>query len=194
MSKFYAVKSGRKIGIFNTWDECKTQIDQYPNAIYKSFSSIEDAKQYLNTDSNKPSSNNIIEAYVDGSYNVNTEEYSFGCALLLPDKLLKFKKKYEKDEYSQYRNVSGEVKGAMFVINYCINNDIKELNLYYDYEGINSWYNDLWKANNELTKVYKEFARTSKPKIKVNFVKVKSHSNNEYNDLADALAKNALGI
>ena len=41
---------------------------------------------------------------------------------------------------------------------------------------------------------YVEFVKDIKDKIKVNFIKVKSHSNNKYNDLADELAKKALGI
>ena len=41
---------------------------------------------------------------------------------------------------------------------------------------------------------YVEFVNNIKDKIKVNFIKVKSHSNDKYNDLADMLAKKALGI
>ena len=35
--KFYAVKQGRKTGMFLTWDDCKKQVMGYPGAIYKSF-------------------------------------------------------------------------------------------------------------------------------------------------------------
>lgn len=37
MSKVYAVFVGRKNGIFNTWDECKVQVDKFPGASYKSY-------------------------------------------------------------------------------------------------------------------------------------------------------------
>jgi ribonuclease HI len=43
MSKFYVVWSGRKIGIYNTWIECKLQIDGYSGASYKSFTTKEEA-------------------------------------------------------------------------------------------------------------------------------------------------------
>ena len=33
--KFYAVKQGRKTGMFLTWDDCKKQVMGYPGAIYK---------------------------------------------------------------------------------------------------------------------------------------------------------------
>ena len=35
--KFYAVKQGRKTGLFLTWDDCRKQVMGYPGAIYKSF-------------------------------------------------------------------------------------------------------------------------------------------------------------
>jgi ribonuclease HI len=45
--KYYAVRSGRKPGIYRTWDECKAQVDGYANAQYKGFSSREEAEAYL---------------------------------------------------------------------------------------------------------------------------------------------------
>ena len=45
--KFYAVRQGRKTGMFLTWDECKKQVMGYPGAIYKSFGTEEEAKEYL---------------------------------------------------------------------------------------------------------------------------------------------------
>jgi ribonuclease HI len=45
--KFYAVRSGREPGIYRTWDECKAQVDGYPNAAYKGFARLEEAEAYL---------------------------------------------------------------------------------------------------------------------------------------------------
>ena len=36
-NKFYAVRKGKKTGIYTTWDECKEQVDGYPKAEYKGF-------------------------------------------------------------------------------------------------------------------------------------------------------------
>ena len=47
MSKYYAVKKGRNIGIFNTWDECLESTKGFPGAIFKSFNSEEEAKAFL---------------------------------------------------------------------------------------------------------------------------------------------------
>ena len=35
--KIYAVRKGRKTGIFQTWDETKEQVDGFSGAEYKSF-------------------------------------------------------------------------------------------------------------------------------------------------------------
>jgi ribonuclease HI len=45
--KFYAVWKGHKTGVFNSWHDCKLQIENYKGAEYKSFSSIEEAKHAL---------------------------------------------------------------------------------------------------------------------------------------------------
>lgn len=35
--KFYVVWKGKNPGVYNTWDDCKKQIEGYPEAVYKSF-------------------------------------------------------------------------------------------------------------------------------------------------------------
>lgn len=42
--KYYVVWEGVESGIFSTWQECKLKIQNYPNAKYKSFPSLEEAK------------------------------------------------------------------------------------------------------------------------------------------------------
>ena len=35
--KYYAVASGRKPGVYETWDECKKQVFSFPNAQHKVY-------------------------------------------------------------------------------------------------------------------------------------------------------------
>ena len=72
--------------------------------------------------------------------------------------------------------------------------NMKEITIFYDYQGIESWATGDWKTNNNLTRDYKKFIDEIKSQIDINFVKVKGHSNDKYNDMADELAKQALGI
>ena len=191
--KYYAVKNGRKTGIFTSWDECKEQVHGFLDAEYKSFQTLEEANNYLNN-IKKEVDSNFTKAYVDGSYNEKTNEYSFGVVLLYEGREIHFKKSFPADELSSMRNVAGEIKGAGFIIMYCLNRGIKKLVIYHDYEGISKWYQNEWKANLYGTRKYQEFANNVSSDIDVSFVKVKGHSNDHYNDLADKLAKEALGI
>jgi ribonuclease HI len=43
--KFYVIWKGRKTCIFTTWEECKVQVEGYPDAKYKSFESREQAEK-----------------------------------------------------------------------------------------------------------------------------------------------------
>ena len=192
--KYYAVKIGRITGIYNTWEECKEQVEGFEGARYKSFSKLEDAQEYLLDGKKEIINTNGVIAYVDGSYKEETNEYSFGVVLLIDGKEHYFKKSFPEDELSSMRNVAGEIKGAGFIILYCLNRGINKLTIYHDYEGISKWYQNEWKANLFGTKKYQEFANEVKGQIDVSFVKVKSHSNDHYNDMADRLAKEALGI
>ena len=46
--KFYAVRSGRKPGIYRTWEECKAQVEGYAGARYKGFPTLQDAEWFMN--------------------------------------------------------------------------------------------------------------------------------------------------
>lgn len=45
--KYYTVWQGHKTGVFETWNACKKQIKDYQGAQYKSFSTLEAAKEAL---------------------------------------------------------------------------------------------------------------------------------------------------
>ncbi len=47
MNKYYAVAKGRKIGIFNSWDEVKILVNGFPDAKYKSFQTFLEADKYI---------------------------------------------------------------------------------------------------------------------------------------------------
>ncbi|VDM64054.1 unnamed protein product [Angiostrongylus costaricensis] len=47
MAKFYAVAHGFERGIYENWDDAKKQIDDFPQPVYKKFSTREEAEEYL---------------------------------------------------------------------------------------------------------------------------------------------------
>lgn len=197
-SKFYAVRKGRKIGVFNTWAECQTQINGFSGAEYKSFKTSQEAMDYVKGE--KKIERGPVEdhekavAYVDGSYNVHTKEYSYGAVFLHMGKEYEYSEKGTDSSLADMRNVAGEILGARKMMELCVKNNIKELDLYYDYEGIEKWCTGAWQAKKEGTQAYRDAYNAMKTTLHVNFHKVAAHTGVELNERVDQLAKKALGI
>lgn len=208
-NKYYAVKVGRSPGVYSTWDACKEQVDGFSGAVYKSFSTLVEAEVFagcggkreipeekkdpadsLNKEGNMPDGEGI--AYVDGSYNVATGEYGCGMVFMTGDLQLHIAKKGENPELSPMRNVAGEILGAQLAMEKAVELGLRKLSIYHDYQGIASWCLGEWKTNREGTKKYKEYYESVCDQVKITFVKVKGHSGDVYNDLADELAKSAI--
>ncbi|NP_001272715.1 PREDICTED: ribonuclease H1 isoform X2 [Ceratotherium simum simum] len=47
LSMFYAVRRGRKAGVFLTWNECRAQVDRFPAARFKKFATEEEAWAFV---------------------------------------------------------------------------------------------------------------------------------------------------
>ncbi|WP_415335225.1 viroplasmin family protein [Clostridium perfringens] len=203
--KYYAIAKGKSgiPKIVETWTECQKEVIGCKGAKYKSFVSKEEAEKFISIHENGGSfeevkgneevKDDLIYIYVDGSFMVSKENYSYGFLVVKNDEIL-----YEDNgvgydkEAIALRNVSGEVEGAMKAIEYAIENGYKDIVLCYDYQGIESWALGTWKRNNRITQNYNEFMQEKFKLIKVRFKKIKGHSGNKFNDRADILAKKAL--
>lgn len=114
--------------------------------------------------------------------------------ILFQGKETYFAEKYTDPALASMRNVAGEIMGAQAAMSYAVKQGCKKLMIYYDYEGIQKWCSGEWKANKDGTKAYRAFYEEKKKVLQMKFIKVKGHSNDKYNDMADMLAKSALGI
>lgn len=45
--KFYAVKKGKRPGIYTSWDETKKQVSGFSGAVYKSFKTLKEAEDFI---------------------------------------------------------------------------------------------------------------------------------------------------
>ena len=87
-----------------------------------------------------------------------------------------------------------------YVLNHIDKFDDKVIEIYYDYLGIEKWAIGEWSARKEVSKDYSlrvknlMLALQVMHQIEVKFVKVKAHSSDKYNDLADRLSKDACGV
>ncbi len=136
-----------------------------------------------------------VVAYVDGSYCNKQKAYSSGVALLNEGTVVKeISIKGNNPTLVSMRNVAGEVKAAEYAMLWAFTEGYDKLVLHYDYEGIEKWCSGAWKTKKQGTSDYAFTYGKIKKVLDVEFVKVKAHSGDYYNDLADRLAKDALGL
>ena len=234
-NKYYAVKVGKKPGIYKTWDECKEQVNKFPGAIYKSFKTLEEAEKFsgvktsfnenknnkLNNSAKKAdikkegnlkpirSSANVkyfeiyIEpetikddfdfiAFVDGSYDRVSKTFGSGIAVLdLKNDTIEEFKVAGNDKWDQW-NIVGEIEASKFAIKLGYEKELKKICIYHDLKNIALWASGSWQAKNEYTQDYVRYVEKYSENMEITFIKVKGHSCNKYNDIADRLAREAI--
>ena len=91
---FYAVKNGRKPGIYKTWEECLAQVNGYPGALYKGFHSLVDAETFLKAgdhfqlsgslpvSGNKVANPKKVAIYTDGASIGNPGPGGYGIVMI----------------------------------------------------------------------------------------------------------------
>ncbi|MDL2264346.1 viroplasmin family protein, partial [Synergistaceae bacterium OttesenSCG-928-I11] len=200
MGKFYAVKQGRITGIFDNWPECQKSINGFAHAVYKGFSTKEEAEAFL---SDKDLYEDIVKsdidagyivAFCDGSFNEEKQRYSYG--VLVIDKNMEEHELCGSERNLKFlstKNIIGEIRGAIVAMDWAVSNGYSKIKIYHDYEGVAKWISGEWSANSDVAKMYVGLYNTKFSEIlEVKFVKVKGHSHNKYNDKADELANKAL--
>lgn len=208
--KTYAVRKGRQPGLYDTWDDCKAQVDGFPGAEYKSFTVRADAEAYLGTRADTDAAaghedpdaaqldklagmpDDTAIAYVDGSF--DGKRYGSGAIILYGGQEIELTASGDDPEMAEMRNVAGEIGAARMAMEWCIAHGVHGLVVYHDYTGVAEWAEGGWKANKRGTREYAAFARGVAPLLKIAFQKVKGHSGDKYNDVADKLAKRSIGI
>ncbi len=128
------------------------------------------------------------KAYVDGSYKCGLCGYGVvivGQANNIVTKLCG----HVGDEHNMH-NITGELKAAQKAVLWALENNVK-VTIYHDYEGIGAWATGKWKAKKAGTVTYRQFMRQHREHVE-GFVKVKGHSGDIYNEMADQLATEGL--
>lgn len=205
--KIYAVRKGHKTGLFNTWAECQKATAGYSGAEFKSFTDKEEAIAFLEMKTVKTVSGdkdkeaagivevpeNMVIAYVDGSFEKSIGRYAFGCVILTPDGQEIRRSGSGSDPAGvAIRNVAGEMLGAMNAVKWARENDYPAVEIRYDYEGVEKWVTGVWRAKTPLTSKYAAHMQEAGNKIRISFCKIAAHTGNHYNEEADQLAKSAL--
>lgn len=218
--KFYAVKVGLVPGIYRTWEECEPLVHGVQGAKYKSFPTMEEAQAFLESGegiqvsseehsspkksrgAKKSESEDSFEipedtlvAFVDGSYDAATKRYGFGCVLLTQDgREICENGVGDHPEAVTARNVAGELQGTLTALKRAEELGYKKVLICHDYSGISAWFHGEWRANSYVSKEYVAATEAYRGILEVSFRKIAAHTGVKYNEMADRLAKDALGI
>lgn len=204
--KYYAVKVGRQVGIYQTWADCQKQVTGYSGAIFKSFSTLEEAEDFIGSTKGQPLGGflddpketslpygpHVLVAYIDGSFDKYLGVVGSGGVIFYQGLEEEFSFGTKEPQYTEFWNVAGELLAAMHVINYALKKGAKACALYYDYMGIEMWATQAWKRNNALTQAYAKFVQEAMKSMTIHFHKVAAHTGDTYNERADILAKGGL--
>lgn len=168
--KYYAVRKGRKPGIYRTWGECRDQVHGYSGAEYKSFITEWEAEEFLKVGycgkipnmeseaeqkteqkkSKKIATLPDVYAFVDGSYNSAMCIYGYGGFLMVHGEKYVLQGAGGDRAMASMHNVAGEICGTMAAIEKAIELGLNEIVIYYDYAGIEKWAKDNEKQRNIL--------------------------------------------
>lgn len=188
MAKYYAVKVGRKPGIYFSWDDCKAQVHGFPGAVYKSFEAEEKANEFMTAKKENLSGKlhkMTMVAYTDGSF--DGFDGGWGYILLHGDTpILQSFGPCTKN--AALRNIGGEIEAAEEAIRKAVAFGADHIQLHHDYEGIGRWGDAEWQCNKPETEAYRDFVKEMREVIDIEFIKVKGHTGNQYNEVADQLA------
>jgi ribonuclease HI len=190
----YSVKlKANDIGIINlyyspTKDDYKITVQEIPEegdrliiqAYWNEMNGIKEETVYTNKG---------YEIDVDGSYRKGIT--SFGAVIRKDGKkIAELSGIVESSLVKGSHQIAGEIKAVTESINWCIENGIGEVTVYYDYKGLEKWANGKWKTKKSISREYIYFMKNNP--LKINWVKIESHTGKKWNEYADRLAAKAI--
>ena len=115
---YYAVARGHNVGIYKSWEECKTNIDNIINPIYKKFATEEEAKEFIDEHVN------TIYVYTDGACHNNGSKNAVAGIGVFLSKDCEFNISRKLEGVKLTNNIA-ELKAAIEGINIIKKMDIK---------------------------------------------------------------------
>lgn len=133
-----------------------------------------------------------IKIYTDGSWSSKKKSVAGWSYVAIVDNQVVHQENGRASGDSQ--QVGGELKAVMAGLLWCYENGYEHVEIHYDYTGVRHWALREWKAKKDLPKKYVSFVSTLMKVLHVKFIKVDAHTGNQWNELADELAKKAIRL
>ncbi|XP_076188947.1 ribonuclease H1 isoform X2 [Aptenodytes patagonicus] len=201
-SMFYAVRKGRRTGVYRTWAECQEQVNKFPSASFKKFATEKDAWAFVRADLPGPQqpepAGDFAVVYTDGCCSGNGRNRArAGIGVYWgPGHPLNTSERLP----GRQTNQRAEIHAACKAIEQAKSQNIKKLIIYTDSKftinGITSWV-DNWKTNGWRTSsggsvINKEdFERLDNLSkgIEIQWMHIPGHAGFQGNEEADRLAR-----
>ncbi len=177
--KYYVVWVGRQIGVFDTWEDCKSQTHGYPQSEYKSFVTREEAEkafqskssEYLGKDKFESTlskeelmliGNPIMQSIsVDGAWNTSTGVAEYQGVFTETKEII-----FREGPFEDGTNNIVEFLAIVHALAHCKKNNIN-LPIYSDSRNAIAWVRDKFagtnhKKNEKNEKLFELIARAEK--------------------------------
>lgn len=193
-SKYYAVAVGVTPGIYDSWSEVEPMVKGFPNARYKSFPSQEKAAEFLEacllgSEGAEDEIETDVLLYTDGSYSSKRDAIGWGYVVVANGESLRYRYGRNTDKYKDSRQIAGEATAVLQGLDWCISQGYQSVTVCHDLEHISNWISGTYKATTIISNAYVNYMKEKMAAIDVHFRKVKSHSGDKWNEMADSLAK-----
>lgn len=200
-SNYYAVRRGKMTGIFNTWEECRSVVEGYSISEYRGFKSLQEAQAYLRGEVvsdkrgngrqiiiKRPEVESACNLYVNGSYRCGCVSFGIFLESCLGD--FQFYGSVKCGKYTQIANIASELLSVLVGVQLSRELGFLGINIIYNYNGIESWYTGVWRANGELQKAYINLMKRFEENfgLSYTFSQVYGHTGVRGNTIADKLS------
>lgn len=153
--KYYAVKDGKKKGIYDSWEECQEQVKGYKNAKFKSFKSKEEAEKYL-SDTVETVVKEPVENETFVFYSLKKKENYFNLAVIIKtsSNTLRYVTKLNVDMNIYYARLYGVIASLELATKL----GYKNIKLFFDDMSVHNYitreFNPLKGKNKDVTMDY----------------------------------------
>ncbi|OMJ68898.1 hypothetical protein SteCoe_33515 [Stentor coeruleus] len=185
---FYAVRKGRKPGIYLSWPECLKQVSEFKGAEYKKFSSLVDAEDFITFKEKFLDKLNTYLVFCDGGSRSNPGIAGCGAAILLNNKIISSSYEYLGKKVT---NNVAEYKGLILGMNIALANDLNTIEVLMDSNLIVKQMKNEWKVHEPDLQVLHKSAKDKSSNFldfKINYIP------RERNSIADELANLAMDL
>lgn len=212
--KFYAVRVGKSPGVYKSWDECELQVKGFKGAKYKSFSTLEEAKEYIElsdkTKSVKKEKEETIDyeaivsehlkkdrlvAFTDGGYSGKNKICGYGIYILEPcgSQPIEISDIVRTDRFIKSNNIGPEVIAVTSALDWALSNGYDKITIFHDYEGIGKWARGEYKVKSDISKWFiNKLDNEYNEILDIKYIWVPGHTGVKYNEEADRLATEAI--